>query len=247
LGRTLLIAFQSRTVDNKTRISGKALKGQVQTSLESDDREPALERLCRLPPRKVVNPLFSFLYHSDQKIRWRAVEAMGLVVARLADEDMESARVVMRRLMWNLNDESGGIGWGSPEALGAIMARHEGLAEEYAHILMSYAREDGNYLEHEILQRGLLWGIGRLAEVRPRLLRDAERHLMPYLKSSDAAARGLAARAAGILGIASARTSLLELAGDQTPVVTYTQGKVGHLRVADLAKEALERLDRHDC
>jgi HEAT repeat protein len=235
LGRTLLIAFQSRTVDNKTRISGKALKGQVQTSLESDDREPALERLCRLPPRKVVNPLFSFLYHSDQKIRWRAVEAMGLVVARLADEDMESARVVMRRLMWNLNDESGGIGWGSPEALGAIMARHEGLAEEYAHILMSYAREDGNYLEHEI------------AEVRPRLLRDAERHLMPYLKSSDAAARGLAARAAGILGIASARTSLLELAGDQTPVVTYTQGKVGHLRVADLAKEALERLDRHDC
>ena len=231
---------------NKTRKPGRALKGQVQTLLQSDDRKTALEELCRLPLRKVVNPLFSFLYHGDQRIRWGAVEAMGLVVARLADEDMESARVVMRRLMWNLNDESGGIGWGSPEALGAIMARHEGLAAEYAPILMSYARRDGNYLEHEILQRGLLWGIGRLAEVQPQLLRDAGCHLALYLKSADATVRGLAARAAGILRLVSLRPSLLELEGDQTPIETYTQGKVGRFRVADLAKEALEDLDRQD-
>jgi hypothetical protein len=245
LGRTPLNAFLSCTVE-KTRLSGKALKGQVLTLLETGGVEPALERLCRFPPRKVVNPLFSFLYHSDQRIRWGAVEAMGLVVARLADEDMESARVVIRRLMWNLNDESGGIGWGSPEALGAIMARHEGLAEEYAHILMSYARKDGNYLEHEVLQRGLLWGIGRLAEVHPRLLPDAGRHLGPYLKSSDAAARGLAARVAGILRVASARPALLELAADEALIVTFMHGKVVDIRVADLAKEALGRLDQHD-
>ncbi len=243
LGRTGLTAFLSCTVDD-TLISGKALKGQVQALLESDDRQRALERLCGFPPRKVVNPLFSFLYHSDQKIRWGAVEAMGLIVARLADEDLESARVVMRRLMWNLNDESGGIGWGSPEALGAIMACHANLAEEYAHILMSYTRKDGNYLEHDILQRGLLWGIGRLAEVRPRLLADTERYLLPYLRSPDAAVRGLAARVAGILGIASARPALFDLTRDQSQVVTYMQGKVFHLRVADLAKEALERLDQ---
>ena len=136
--------------------------------------------------------------------------------------------------------------WATIKQSAEIILQRRGLAEEYAHILVSYARKDANYLEHEVLQRGLLWGIGGLAEGRPLLLSDAGRHLVPYLKSSDAAARGLAARAAGILGIASARTSLLELAGDQTPVVTYTQGKVGHLRVADLAKEALERLDRHD-
>jgi len=224
--------------------SGKALKGQVLTLLQSNEVEPALERLCRLPLRKVVNPLLSFLYHSDQRIRWRTVEAMGHVVARLAEQDRESARVVIRRLMWNLNDESGGIGWGSPEAFGAILARHEGLAEEYAQILMSYARKDGNYLELETLQRGLLWGIGRLAEVRPRLLPDAGLHLMPYLTSPDAAVRGLAARAAGLLAIASARPSLLELAGDEAPLVTFMHGKVVSLRVADLAKEALERLDR---
>ena len=64
---------------------------------------------------------------------------MGQVVSNLADTDMESARVIMRRLIWNLNDESGGIGWGSPEAMGDIMACHERLAGEYHRLLVSYA------------------------------------------------------------------------------------------------------------
>jgi len=58
---------------------------------------------------------------------------------------MESARVIMRRLMWSLNDESGGIGWGAPEAMGEIMARHEQLTKEYSAILGSYIREDGKF------------------------------------------------------------------------------------------------------
>jgi hypothetical protein len=58
----------------------------------------------------VINTLFSFLYNSDPAIKWNAATAMGAAVARLAHEDTESARVIIRRLMWNLNDESGGIG-----------------------------------------------------------------------------------------------------------------------------------------
>ena len=52
---------------------------------------------------------------------------MGAVVANLAEKDMESARVVMRRLMWSLNDESGDIGWSRPEAMGEIIASHGDL------------------------------------------------------------------------------------------------------------------------
>ncbi len=102
---------------------------------------------------------------------------MGMVVSNLADHDIESARVVMRRLMWNLNDESGGIGWGSPEAMGEIMARHSRLAQEFASILVSYINPDKNYIEHEILQRGVLWGIGRLAYERPEFVKDSEHFL----------------------------------------------------------------------
>jgi hypothetical protein len=112
---------------------------------------------------------------------------------------MEAARVMIRRLMWNLNDESGGIGWGSPEAMGEILARHHGLAREYAHILISYIREDGNYLENEVLQAGVLWAIGRVGEVHPDLLRDAVPHLLRHLNSPDATHRVLAARAVSLL------------------------------------------------
>ena len=71
-----------------------------------------LKAILELPARQVVNPLFSFLYNTDELLKWKAVTALGAVVSNLASHDMESARIVMRRLIWNLNDESGGIGWG---------------------------------------------------------------------------------------------------------------------------------------
>ena len=101
-------------------------KARIGKLLGQDDFESALETIRRMTGRQAVNPLFSFLYSGDEKIRWRAVTAMGVVVGHLADTAMESARVVMRRFMWNLNDESGGIGWGSPEAMGEITAGHAG-------------------------------------------------------------------------------------------------------------------------
>jgi hypothetical protein len=200
------------------RQGGRVFKQIVLELLKSADFEHALKELCRLPARKVINPLFSFLYNSDEQIRWRAVTAMGAVVANLADKEMEEGRVIMRRLMWNLNDESGGIGWGSPEAMGEILACHEGLAKEYANILMSYTMEEGNYLEHEILQRGLLWGIGRLSQVRPELVKDAATYLIPYLKSPDDTVRGLAAWTLGLLRAEEARLDLEQLTKDEAEV-----------------------------
>jgi hypothetical protein len=180
-------------------VRSRLLKKKVHGLLKSADHDQAIRELRRFPPQKIINPLFSFLHNTDQDIKWAAVKAMGSVVAGMADENMESARVIVRRLMWNLNDESGGIGWGSPEAMGEILANHEGLAEEYAHVLLSYAREDGNYLELPVLQRGLLWGIKRLSEVRPHLIQDAIPYLSPYLQSSDAEVRDLAEQVLSIL------------------------------------------------
>ena len=106
----------------------RTLKKKVRGLLRSPDLDQAIRELEGFPPQKVINPLFSFLQDTDQDIKWAAVRAMGAIVAGMADVDMESARVIMRRLMWNLNDESGGIGWGSPEAMGEILAKHEELA-----------------------------------------------------------------------------------------------------------------------
>jgi len=217
-------------------------RGRLQELLKRTDLEAALEKVIRLPPRQVINPLFSFLQSGDAALKWPAVRIFGAVVARLAEEDLEGARVIMRRLMWSLNDESGGIGWGSPEAMGEILSRHSRLAEEYVSILLSYAKEDGNYLENEGLQRGLLWGIGRVAEAHPLLVRDAAPSLMVYLASPDASVRGLAARLMGLLHVSASCPRLRQLTRDEDQIAPDFQYELGKHDVKDLAEEALARV-----
>jgi len=221
------------------KLKGRNLKQRIGGLLEYPDFPVALAELRNLPPRKVINPLFSFLYHTNDQVRWHAVTAMGIVVTDLADKDMESARVILRRLMWNLNDESGGIGWGSAEAMGEILACHKGLAAEYADILLSYIQEDGNFQEHELMQRGVLWGIGRLAEKRPERLSRAIPHIMPFLSSSDPTKRGLAARIMGLLHSKDAEEELLRLSSDGTEFTTYLDGALHRCSVKQMAEWAL--------
>ncbi len=171
-------------------LTHRAIKRHIKEILQGGDFSAAMAALEGFPARRAVNPLISFFCSGDSRLRWRAVSGMGVVVSRLAENEMESARVVMRRLMWTLNDESGGIGWGAPEAMGEITARHAGLAREFACILVSYIRPDCNYLEHPVLQRGVLWGLGRLAHARPEKVMDAAPFAVPFLKSPDALHRG---------------------------------------------------------
>lgn len=212
-------------------------------------------QLDALPAKDVIQTLFSAICRTEENIRWHAVRAMGPTVARLADKDMEAARIIMRRLMWSLNEESGGIGWGAPEAMAEIMVHHRGLAGEYMHILISYMREDGeelfqhgNFLENEALQRGLLWGIGRLAEKRPRMLleRGVADDLGKYLHAADPVVRGLAARALGLLRSEGARDSICRLLGDDSGVRLYEGDRVYSVTVDELARQALERINRAD-
>ena len=220
-------------------MSNRELKKKILTLLKDEEFDKGLEKICQLPARQAVNPLFSFFYSTNELIKWRAITAMGAVVSRLAEQDMELALVVMRRLIWNLNDESGGIGWGSPEAMGEIMSRHFRLAEEYAFLLVSYVNEQGNYIEHPILQRGVLWGLGRLAHSRPRLVKHAVSFLPPYMRSEDAIHRGLAVWTAGALDSGLTKPLLQHLSNDNATVKIFIDMHLIERTVGQLAREAL--------
>ena len=226
------------------KIGTRALKKQFRRLLLEYDLDIALQTICRVPGRQAVNPLFAFFHDRDELVRWRAVTAMGMVVSNLADIQIESARVVMRRLMWNLNDESGGIGWGSPEAMGDIMARHVTLAQEYHAMLISYIRPDGNFLEHAMLQRGLLWGLGRFAHARPQLTAGVATFLIPFLSSSDPYHRGLAAWATGSIQDAHVLKPYLQpLSDDKASLRLYFKKRITVFSVNDLAIAALKQID----
>ena len=163
------------------RTGRRRLKKKTFEILSGNDFNERISEILKFPGRQIVNHLISCLYNTDELIKWRAVTAIGEVVSSVAEDDIESARVVMRRLMWNLNDESGGIGWGSPEAMGEIIARNKKLGKEYACILISFINKNGNYLENEVLQQGVIWGIGRIARVKPELVKDSMPFLIPYI------------------------------------------------------------------
>jgi len=221
------------------KISGRELKRKVFAVLQSDRFHEQLSELCQWPARQVINPLLSSLLSNDEQVKWRGVTAIGEVVASLAEQEVESARVIMRRLMWMLNDESGGIGWGAPETMGEIVARHEGLAKEYACQVVSYIREDCNYLEYEPLQRGAVWAVGRVAQVRPSMVQDAIPHLALFLESSDPVLRGLSVWSLGLLEAETSRPRLEAFTGDKAQVPLYLNGELVARTIGDLAQEAL--------
>jgi hypothetical protein len=231
--------------------------------LKSPDFEEALKGLD-VPPQKMINPLLCALFETDEVLRWRVVRAVGITVSAMAEKDLESARTIMRRLMWSLNDESGGIGWGAPEAMGEIMAENETLALEYHRILVSYIDIKGNLLENDELELGVMWGISRLAQKRPELLRDWTAPVMAQLKSPHPAKRVLALRTLLAVGpqpgwalpsavpgavrpppkpAGSAMVELLApLLGDQSEIRIFEDGSFVEHKICRLASELLTRL-----
>jgi len=144
--------------------------------------------------KKFISPLISLFFNSDNIVRFRAIYFFGKLISIIADNNIEDARIIMRRLMWSLNDESGGIGWGAPEAMAEAMANNNILAIEYFHILLSYIKEDGNFLEFDALRKGALWGLARLSPIYPDLFKqnNAAKYLEPYLYSIDETEKNLA-------------------------------------------------------
>lgn len=179
-----------------TKPYGRQTKKKVAQILGGSHRTEALRLLEKIPEEQLIGPLFSHFYAMDERIKFRSIMAMGELALRLSVKQMEKARILMRRIMWNLNDESGGIGWGSPEAMGQISYTSPALAMEFKSILFSYLDPRGNFLEHELLQRGVLWGIGTYLKAAPGDLDDTtERLLFDHLHSLDPVKRGYAVRA----------------------------------------------------
>jgi len=242
------------------RPSGFELRKLVRSLLESPDFEEAIRRID-ISPKKLINPLLCFLFETGEVIRWRAVRGVGITVSAIAEKALEPARTIMRRLIWSLNDESGGIGWGAPEAMGEIMAENEALAREYYRILVSYIDENGNLLENDELERGVMWGIARLAQKRPELLREWTGPVLAQLNSPDPVKRGLALRTLLFLtagphprsplpsaaaNLADGPTALppllVPLLEDQSEIRIFQDGSFACHKISRLALELLDRL-----
>lgn len=157
--------------------------------------------------------LFAETYDLDELIQWRAIEALGIAAEVQAKSRLSKIRDFVRRLFWLMNDESGGLGWRAPEAIGEILARIPDLAAEQAVLLPHFFVE-------EPFERGTFFAVSRIAEQAPHLFFDHAELLSQALTHEDPGIRAFALRTL----IAMDRihphraSSLLE---DDAPVQTY--------------------------
>ncbi len=225
----------------------RQLKKDVLTLLEKSRTEELPQKLNNYQNHRLINPLFIALCNPVEKVRWHAVVSFGWLVPIIAEKDLEAGRIIMRRFLWSLNDESGGIGWGCPEAMAEIMCHSSFLRKEYLHMLISYMREDGenlfedgNYLELPMLQRGLLWGIGRLCQdhrqemIEQRIVDD----IRAYLKSSDPYVIGLAIWCLGLIGDKAGLKQNRSLHSDNEILHLFINKEFHYISVAELFQRA---------
>ncbi|MBF0105151.1 MAG: hypothetical protein HQM16_07475 [Deltaproteobacteria bacterium] len=171
------------TLNNNNRA---LIKKQIKDILTSDQCESRLSEITGDPQMSTINALMTFLISPDPAIKNRTIQALALVVSKIAGQDIEQARTIMRRLFWSLNEESGAVGWGAAEAIGEILATNDQLAAEYHGILPTFINPEISYLEHDPLLKEVLLGIERLGHKRPDLIKDVKPLLEHFLTKEDA-------------------------------------------------------------
>lgn len=207
----------------------RTVKDQVITLLQ----ERKLSELAGLVALKrgTLRYLTRLLYETGGTLRWRAIEGMGVVADRLAGDDPEAVRLILRNLLWSINDESGGIGWSAPECMGEIIYRRPEMFKEFASIVLSFADE-------EMLRRGVLWAAGRIAQADLELVREEIPGLASFLDDPDPVVRGYTLRLMAIAGIKPELELYRRLLEDPGAVPVYENGEVKEITVAALAASA---------
>lgn len=157
-------------------------KAEIESALAAGDDRALLE-LARREPQRFLRYLSGRLYSREEEEKWRAVRALGRVASILDERKLDE---LLRRFVWALNDESGAVPFGIPEAMGEILATRPELQPAYLPILCSLVTEP-EMAQTGAIERGAIWALGRVgppvAAVAPEapaaLARLAEAHPDP--------------------------------------------------------------------
>ena len=157
----------------------------------------ALVRLAREAFAPVLRYLVGRLYSDDEQAKWRSVRALGVVAADHEIVSDERARDLLRRFFWALNDESGAVPYGVPEAIGEMLAVRSELQTTFLPLLCAQLSEE-DMAQTGPIERGVIWALGRVgppvaetsAEAVAALRRAATEHPDPETREIAGGALG---------------------------------------------------------
>ena len=206
-----------------------ALRETVKGFLNSREYDSILALAGR--EKRLVRTAISLLYDGDELTRWRAVTFMG----RLALAEPEKVKPLLKRFIWWMNDESGGIGWGSAPSMGEIGRVVPELMQGAVRVVVHYRQE-------RFLYPGVIWATGRLAKTYPEVVAEAVPDLVAFLGDGDRVVRGQAVLALGEIGDSRAREGLEKMLDDTSKVSLYEEEELSTKEVKTAAAEALQKL-----
>ena len=186
----------------------------------------------------IIRGLISLSYDKQDVMSWRAIEAIGVISRTFSKGRIDILRETIRRLLWSMGEESGGIGWSAAEMLGEIVTGDPDAFNEIIPILWSFREE-------EMFRAGIVWAMGRIAMIRPELVAFIIHDLPEMLEDRNPAVRGYTVLLMGILPEAlnagTGRQQISKLLGDSSPVPVYNGGELLTQTVGEIAGEVLHK------
>lgn len=177
------------------------------------------------------------LYDLDAPVRWAAIETVARVVERWWKAGREEkARNYIRTLFWSMNDESGGIGWSSPQTVAEILVHIPEIIDPYGSMMIAYT------MDEPPLVTGGLWGIGRLGNRIEDSVEFFHEQIFRLFESRDEETLGLLAWAMGNVGYIPALPCLRQMQASDAPVTIYYQGEFSAKPLGEWVEEAVGRI-----
>ncbi|MEW6416620.1 MAG: DVU0298 family protein [Nitrospirota bacterium] len=214
----------------------KSIKQQVKDLLEKRDYDRLLD-LCD-KDRHFWKELRFCLYDINESIRWPAIEAVAKLMQRWwKSGQKDRVREYIRNLFWSITDESGGIGWSSPQTIAEIIAKIPELLDPYRSVMIAHAFE-----ELPLIRSGL-WGIGRLGKEITDAVDFFQGKVLAAFQSEDAETLGVAAWAMGEVGFRPALPLLKKLLERNEHVRIYIEGVFCEKPLGQWVKEAINKIN----
>jgi hypothetical protein len=221
------------------------MKQAVTAALEAEDYEKILTLAYQ--SRKILSVLIRLAYEKETLTGWRAISAIGKVASVFVRSNYDFLREMIRKLLWSLSDESGGIGWAAPEILGEIVrADPEKMSDIIPLITEVY------YIEEKVFRPGVLYALKRIAETSSGSIVPFQHVIMDGLCEQEPLARLYALELVGLLNShilpenrESVRDSIKVLLQDRSEVWIFKNGMFEDVVVGDYAKEIQDRCFSH--
>ncbi len=208
---------------------------QIDNLLMQRDFERVLD-LCQME-RQALKALQRNLYSIEEKLLWPAIEAIAVIMETWwLSGDEEKVREYIRKLLWSINDESGGIGWNAPQTIAETIVRIPELVDPYGSIII-----DRTMKEPLLVQNGL-WAIGRLGRRIESDLGFFKEVVLENFESDNPHTLALAAWAMGEAAFKPALPMLESLRMRPELVRIYIDGKFCERTIGRWAEDAIAKI-----